>query len=374
MLCDKNHVCEISFANFQQDKRCNICRGKNKFSYEYVNNYFNQFNYTLLSTEYINNHTKLKIKCPEGHIFEMPFYVFKDNGSRCPQCARDKQSKRQLYTYDYVKSFIETESNCELLDDEYIRSNQKLNIKCSCGNVFKTTFSKFKSGKRQCNKCGIKIAGNKRKYKYHEVFDIFKNANCILLSTEYNNNSELLHYICECGNESYISLNNFIAGQRCKECGVIKQAKSLYENGNVACSNQQKYLNNLFGGKLNYPIGKYNVDICFPEEKIYIEYDGGGHDLRVKLNLLTYDEFNKKEISRNYYLMRRGWKQIRIISSNDKLPSDGKLLYLLNYARDYLNLGHHYIIFDIDKNNIITSQFIKPYNYKPLYILKNEVA
>ena len=43
-------------------------------------------------------------------------------------------------------------------------------------------------------------------------------------------------------------------------------------------SKQQKKIYLLFGGILNYQIYPYIVDIFFPDEKIYFEYDGGGYN------------------------------------------------------------------------------------------------
>ncbi|MGG0793853.1 hypothetical protein ABE137_07580, partial [Brevibacillus laterosporus] len=76
-----------------------------------------------------------------------------------------------------------------------------------------------------------------------------------------------------------------------------KLLKRLYENGKAPCSKQQKYIHNLIEGKLNYPVGTCLLDIAFPEEKIYVEYDGSGHELSVKFGSETkekFDDRNKK--------------------------------------------------------------------------------
>ena len=54
-----------------------------KWNYDLVKEYINKENYELLSTEYTKAHDKLKIKCPNGHIFEMSFNNFKkDKGAK----------------------------------------------------------------------------------------------------------------------------------------------------------------------------------------------------------------------------------------------------------------------------------------------------
>jgi very-short-patch-repair endonuclease len=130
---------------------------------------------------------------------------------------------------------------------------------------------------------------------------------------------------------------------------VMKKSKeTMYRNGTAPCSRQQKYIHNLLGGELNYPVGNCSLDIAFPEEKIYIEYDGNGHDLSVKLGNITRYKFDRKEIRRYLFLKSKGWKQIRIISPVDYLPNDEIILEEIEKAKEWLNSnekGHsHYII------------------------------
>ena len=109
-----------------------------------------------------------------------------------------------------------------------------------------------------------------------------------------------------------------------------KMLNTLYKNGNQKCSTQQNYLNNLLNGELNFPVNNCSLDIAFPEENIYIEYQGSGHDLTVQLNTTTQDEFNKKERKRYYFLKSKGWNFIEIISRKDYLPQDEILLLMMN--------------------------------------------
>ncbi len=145
-----------------------------------------------------------------------------------------------------------------------------------------------------------------------------------------------------------------------------KMLNTLYKNGNQKCSTQQNYLNNLLNGELNFPVNNCSLDIAFPEENIYIEYQGSGHDLTVQLNTTTQDEFNKKERKRYYFLKAKGWNFIEIISRKDYLPQDEILLLMIDYAKDYLSTGHSWITFDIDNYNIKTSQFSINVNYGQL--------
>jgi len=123
-----------------------------------------------------------------------------------------------------------------------------------------------------------------------------------------------------------------------------KTLETLFKNGNVNTSRQQLYLHNLFGGLLNYndeTTRSYSLDIAFPEEKIYLEYDGGSHDFALKVGTMTEKQFNKREADRYHYLKRNGWKQIQIVSPVDYLPCDETLIYELNNAIKWLSIDEY---------------------------------
>lgn len=124
-----------------------------------------------------------------------------------------------------------------------------------------------------------------------------------------------------------------------------KSKKTMYKNGTAPCSRQQEYLNNLLGGQLNFPVDMCSLDIAFPNDKIYIEFNGSGHDLSVKLGTITKEEFEYKEIKRYMFLKNKGWKLIRINSPYDYLPSDEVILQEFQRAKDWLSInkkGHYH--------------------------------
>ena len=54
---------------------------------------------------------------------------------------------------------------------------------------------------------------------YQYIKDFFESQDCILLSTEYKNNSQKLDFICSCGNQSQINYNKFQYRKKCADCG-----------------------------------------------------------------------------------------------------------------------------------------------------------
>ena len=165
--------------------------------------------YKFIATvgEYKNSKSSLILECSNGHQLKYCINGFLQ-GRRCSICAGTYQ-----YDHDFEEVFDYFESqNCKLLETEYISMKTPLNYICSCGNPSKISYYDFLQGHR-CQICG----GNK-KYTYQEVYDIFNDNNCELLSKEYINSKELLDYICECDNPSKINLSNFLRGVRCEKC------------------------------------------------------------------------------------------------------------------------------------------------------------
>lgn len=125
---------------------------------------------------------------------------------------------------------------------------------------------------------------------------------------------------------------------------LYKVHNTLYNNGNgIPTSKQQKYICDLYLGKLNYPIGKFFIDIFFNDENICCEYDGGGHSLAVKYGE-TFEAFNNKEKKRIQYLISNGYKIFKIVSKKDILPNDLVLLRIKKRAFDILQKFNFYSI------------------------------
>lgn len=137
-----------------------------------------------------------------------------------------------------------------------------------------------------------------------------------------------------------------------------KTAQTLYKNSSQKSSTQQRYLCDLYNGILNYPISYYSADIYLSNDNFIIEYDGGGHKLNVVTGRETEEEYLRKEIIRNNIIKREGYKQMKIISSTDKLPSDDVLLKMLSDARQYFvdYPNHSWIEFDIDNSTVCNAE------------------
>ena len=273
-----------------------------------------------------NSNLKVKVKCDYcGDIIEKSFVAYNKQKEHtlidkdcCNKCKTIKTNETILLKYGVNHNFK--------LDT--VKKQKKLTFKEKYGvdNPAKCNIVKEKIKQTNLQRYGVEWTGQNEKVRDKMQKTLIKNYGC-----KYTFHSEEIK-------------------QKIKE--------TMYKKGTAKSSIQQRYLCNLFNGKLNYPVLGYNLDIAFPNEMLYIEYDGSGHHISIKRGM-SESKFKQIEMKRNYTLKNKGWKLIRIISTKDMLPEDNVLIDLLEECKNYLNTGHYFIYINIDKKTIRCSQYEK---------------
>lgn len=324
----------------------------------------------------LGSHEIIEYECDYCHnTFSRSYYDYNTYRKKsiiqkdaCKECMNLKREEGVLLKY-HVKhtlslpEVIEKRNKTNLdkygakvaFQNETVKEKQKQTIqeKYGCDNVFQNEDVKQKIKLTLLDKYNVENI-----MYLEETKEKIKQTNLERYQVEYHINSEhqkqqsLLKY-----NTEY-PIQSDIVQQ--------KQKESFYKNGTAPSSHQQRYLWQVIGGELNYPVVRSWLDIAFPDEMLYLEYDGGGHDYPIKIGKMTEKEFKQKEIRRSYALKKNGWNEVRIISIQDFLPSDKKLLEMIEFARHYISMGHSWIKFDIDNNKIINSQGEFDYDYGEL--------
>jgi len=121
---------------------------------DYVKKDIESYKYKLLSTEYKNALTKLRILCSVGHVFEMRYNNFQ-RGNRCPECY----SNSKYLEYKSVKEYIEC-NGYKLLSTIYKSSKDKLELQCSENHIYKASYNHFQQGRR-CPECSSVLKWSK---------------------------------------------------------------------------------------------------------------------------------------------------------------------------------------------------------------------
>jgi len=87
-ICSQGHKHNIIWDSWKQGGRCPSCAGNAKPTFEFVKFSFEKEGYKLLNKEYINNNTKLKYLCPQGHKYSITWSNWQA-GHKCPICFRN---------------------------------------------------------------------------------------------------------------------------------------------------------------------------------------------------------------------------------------------------------------------------------------------
>lgn len=125
------------------------------------------------------------------------------------------------FTLEDIKRIF-LENNCILLEETYNGNQQPLKFRCFCGKEDTKNLATFNKNPK-CRFCAEINRRALRTKSYDEVKNIFESKGNKLISTKYIPGKKL-EYICDCGKIDYKIIHKFIAGERCVECGLKKNA------------------------------------------------------------------------------------------------------------------------------------------------------
>ena len=283
-----------------------------KYDYEYIKNYIESFGYKLLSKTYVNNATKLKMICNNGHECEISFANFKNKNRRCSKCSGNRKLTEKEVS-------IELEKEGYILLSKYTTANKKIIVKCNHNHVWETSWGKFQSGRR-CPYCSGKFNSYDTIKETIESEQGYK-----LLSENCNQLRDRVIVRCKHNHKYETTISNFKSGHRCPYCNESKGEKEIIKfltKYNIKYKYQYKFKTCKFKRQLPF-------DFYLPEYNICIEYDGEFH---YKM-LMDFDEFVNGKIRdsvKNYYCNQNNIKIIRIPYWNFKNIEEILLKEILN--------------------------------------------
>lgn len=293
-------------------------------------------------------------------IVSMPYCKYNQhlrlvNKTACYKCKSKKQVECSIIKYgvrspselDYVKDKIKNSNLAKYGVDNYAKTKEcREKMKATTKRLYGVEhYSQTQEYKEKFHATCVEKYGDSYGQQFADkAFKTFRDR------TGYDFPSQSPD-VREKITTSYISrygVNNPAKSQEVRK----KMSQTLYANSSQKTSKQQRYVNNLYHGILNFSVKYYNVDVYLPDDNIVVEYDGGGHLLNVVAGRETFEEYSQKEIIRNNIIKQEGYKQIKIASSKDLLPSDQILLQMLDEAKLYFFKypNHSWIEYDIDKS------------------------
>lgn len=270
---------------------------KNKINEIKFIKYINNTDYKIVGN-YINDMTKIKIECPNGHIINTTPLSLKNN-LKCDQCKIE--NKKEKLRIELIK-ILELKNH--KLVEKYIDEKTKLKIICEKGHQYEATPREIKKGKKcpTCKNNNIKKI-LKSKQKFYEMAE----SEGYTIIGEYRGDKTKIELICPNGHNYFVrpgafkNLNN-----RCPHCSESRGEKTISKilnKLNIDYISQFGFNNLKYKQKL-----RFDFMIIIKNKIALIEYDGIQHFEPINFT----GKKNKEELL----------KQFEIIKLRDKLKNE----------------------------------------------------
>lgn len=193
-----------------------------KLTLEHVTDYLNKYDVEVISSEYVNTKTNLKLKCPCGDVFKRSFGKCKSNSPVCVKCTKELKKKDELNSF--LKKMNELEVNV-LFYEEYNYKSTKFKIQCRCGKEeIKSLKSLLKNP--SCTTCAKRNCGkdNLSNSDIHKI--IADNSECELISEDYSNRDSVITLKCSCKEVFNTYIDRFLVDNKrqCNKCGILRRS------------------------------------------------------------------------------------------------------------------------------------------------------
>jgi len=238
---------------------------KKKTKEEFINqsniNHNNKYDYSLV--QYINNSTKVKIKCPIHDIFEQTPNVHLYSG--CNKCSKKIIHDKLRSSLDDIKiKFNKIHNNkYDYSLVEYINYSTKIKIKCPIHGLFEQTPNNHIH--YGCKDCGIISRINKQTYTKDNIIELFiqKHGNKYDYSLiNYNNYADKLDIVCNIHGIFKQSAEDHLRTFGCIQCSNLNVSDKLKKLNNqfiADCVN--KHGNKYDYSKVNYKNNRNKIII-----------------------------------------------------------------------------------------------------------------
>lgn len=201
----------------------------NKLKIEQVREFIERKGGRLLSDEYVNNRTKLRIDCGKGHEFEATFNHIKDSQSWCPHC-----SGTAPLTIHVLKKRAQ-ERKFECLSAEFLGYETKHWFRCPKGHKFSMTPHALNNG-RGCRKCGIRSRAEKRTiYDRTWVLEFVQKMNGKLLTARSLNLESEIQIRCKQGHLWTTTVDSLRKGSWCRKCDAQSKSRLAHDKQLERC-------------------------------------------------------------------------------------------------------------------------------------------
>jgi hypothetical protein len=170
---------------------------------------------SCLSNLYVNNNTKLRWRCAEGHEWEaVPGSV--KSGSWCPKCSDARSARKRSRSIEEMRQYAVRRGG-ECLSPDYENSKSRLHWRCSKGHEWIAQANHVVAG-HWCPKCGKEKLARLFALSIDDMKATAKKRGGLCLSETYENQRSRLRWRCSQGHEWEAAAMSIRNGSWCPTC------------------------------------------------------------------------------------------------------------------------------------------------------------
>lgn len=312
LMCPNGHQYKASYGKFQNGRRCPVCSNCVKIEKEDVNALLNSSNYTLIS-DFQNSNVPIVIECPYGHEWRVTFQKFK-LGRRCPKCIGDQRTGKGHVTWDteMVREYLSKEKYV-LISDVYNNAQEKITVKCDNNHQIEIYWTHFLKGVR-CRHCNFEKQSSEQRRKIEDVDKILLDIG-YKRESPYINGHKNMKLTCDKGHITKMSLNNLIAGVRCKFCKKKSKGEEMVNSYLKSINinfNREVRKSVVENNRVRYMSFDFGILNSKKEYVGYIEFDGIQHFKNVSFFREDLNVIKERDVRKNNYCKNKNIPLLRI--------------------------------------------------------------
>jgi len=237
-------------------------------------------------------------------------------GNACPECRKQNMYQGMREKFAFAHEQIEQkikDLGCELISGEYINAHSTLEVKCTCGAIYKTNWNTFNSGGR-CSNCGREKANKSMRLTEEEAIQKVNSTGLVFVGFdgEYFDSRTKALAKCELGHITKQAINDFNSRPYCQVCNkqekikLISGSNSAYWQGGVTAISE--YLK-----KQITPWKKDSMENCNHKCIITGKRFGAIHHL-YSYNLILKDAFKEIDIPIKLFVSDYSGEELELLS------------------------------------------------------------
>jgi hypothetical protein len=220
--CAEGHIWLAPPSGIIGGRWCPVCGGSSRYTLRNMRKLAESKDGKCLSRNYVNNHTKLRWRCAEGHDWEAVPSSIKFGGW-CPRCAQLRRNDHLRLTIGRMHDFARKRRG-ECLSKTYINNHTKLRWRCAEGHTWQAMPGKIQQG-RWCPDCKRVHLGDSQRLSIADMHKLASKRGGKCLSQAYKNANTKLEWGCVEGHTWWAVPNSIQQGSWCPTCREPRTSK-----------------------------------------------------------------------------------------------------------------------------------------------------